>query len=124
MLKNEPSKIESLLYSYIKEACHGSQTKIEIIKKALLHILNDFFDNKKETESNLHLLEAFAGDMLYAVNTPDEIKESDSKLAYILDVASDITFPFQEGSKRNDLSEYNKLVEELKNYLISETENK
>lgn len=123
MLKKDSSKIESELYLYFKEGCRGSKTKVEIIKKSLLLILNDFFDGKIELESSLYLLEAFGGDMLFVVNTPEEIKKDDVKLAYILDIAADITFPFQEGSKKGDLGEYNKLINELKNYLISETEN-
>lgn len=124
MLKKESSKIESELYLYMKEGCRGSETKIETIKKTLLLILKDFFDENLEVKPNLYSLEVFAGDMLFVVNTPEEIKKSDAKLEYILDIAADITFPFQEGSKKGDLSEYNKLIDELKNYLIFETKNK
>lgn len=124
MLKKESSKIESELYLYIKEGFRGSETKIEIIKKTLLLVLKDFFDENLEIRPNLYLLEAFAGDMLFVVNTPEEIKKGDVKLAYILDIAADISFSFQEGSKKSDLNEYNKLIDQLKDYLISETENK
>lgn len=124
MLKKEASKIESELYLYIKEGCRDSKTKIEIIKKTLLLILNDFFDKKIELESSLYLLEAFAGDMLFVVNTPEEIKKDDVRLADVLDVAADITFSYQEGLKKGDLNEYNKLVGQLKDYLSTQTKDK
>lgn len=124
MPQKQAESIKSELYSYIKEGCRDSKTKVEIIKKTLLLILSDFFDKKIELEPSLYLLEAFAGDMLFVVNTPEEIKKDDIRLADILDVAADITFSYQEGLKKNDLSEYNKLIDQLKDYLSTQTKNK
>ena len=45
------------------------------------------------------MLEGFAGDMLFVVNTPDEIKQVDQKLADALDTASDLTYHYSEGKK-------------------------
>lgn len=115
-LKNNQLKIKSILYDYLKEGFKGSTPKVEIIKKSFLLLLKDYFNNKLRTKPDLYMLEGFAGDMLFVVNTPDEIKQVDQKLADALDTASDLTYHYSEGKKNKNLDHFNELIKNLKNY--------
>ncbi len=119
-LKDTQLKIKSILYDYLKEGHKGSTSKVEIIKKSFLLLLKDYFDDKLKIKPDLYMLEGFAGDMLFVVNTPDEIKLTDSKLADALDTASDLTYHYNEGKKNRNLDHYNELVQNLKDYLNSD----
>lgn len=109
--------IQSRLYLYLKESFRESETKIQIIKGCFLLLLTDYFDNKLKVKPDLYTIEAFAGDMLFVANTPDEIKKIDPKLANALDIAADITYYTMKDGKMVDSAESNNLIQLLKNYL-------
>lgn len=119
-LENRQLNITSLLFSYLVEGFKESNTKIEIIKKSFLLLLEDFLDEKLKIKPDLYTLETFAGHMLFVVDTPDEIKKNDQKLSDALDIASDITYYYNEGKKTKNFDKYEKLVQNLKNYFESE----
>lgn len=109
-------KLKSILYDYFKEGHKGSTSKVEIIKKSFLLLLGDYFDDKLKTKPDLNMLEGFAGDMLFVINTPEEIKLIDSKLADALDTASDLTYHHNEGEKNKNLDRFNELIQSLRDY--------
>lgn len=119
-LGRRQSRISSILFYYLEEGFRGSYSKTEIIKKSFLLLLGDYFDSKLKTKPDLYTLEAFAGHMLFVVNTPDEIKLTDSKLADALDTAADITYYFKNGKKENNLDKFEDLIQSLKDYYKSE----
>jgi len=115
------SKQTSFLLHYVEEGFRGTNTKIEIIKKSFILLLADFFNSELKEKPDLYVLEAFSSNMLYVVNTPDEIKKADKELVEVLDVAADITFYFTKGEKAGNLEEFNKLIDVLKKYYLLET---
>lgn len=119
-LNQRQLEIMSVLFSYLEEGFRGSHTKLEIIKKSFLLLLSDYFNDKLKTKPDLYTIEAFAGHMLFVVNTPDEIKKYDQKLTDALDTAADITYYVKDGKKENNLDQFKDLIQNLKDYYESE----
>lgn len=115
-LKDTQLKIKSILYDYLKEGHKGSTLKVEVIKKSFLLLLRDYFDNKLKIRPDLYTIESFAGDMLFVVNTPDEIKKYDQRLADALDTAADITYYTKEYKREGSVDQLKDLIQSLKDY--------
>ncbi|KKP92748.1 MAG: hypothetical protein UR98_C0018G0002 [Parcubacteria group bacterium GW2011_GWA1_36_12] len=120
-MSKDQLKIKATLYDYLKEGLKEPTTKkVEAIKLSFLLLLDNYFGEKLNKRPDLYDIEAFAGDMLYVINTPDKIKGDDPNLADALDIASDITYYFNKGKKNKNLEEFNRLIKYLRNYFESE----
>lgn len=119
-LEKRKQKISSLLYAYLVEGFKGSNTREEIIKNTFILLLQDFLDEKLKIKPDLYTLEAFAGNMLFVVSTHNEIKKYDLKLSNALDIAADITFYYTKGKKSKNMNDYNRIIQNLKDYYEAE----